>query len=791
MVSRRLDFIFNEAVSKANRMSHEYLTLEVLLSALLKDEEVRTVLANCHVDLTQLERELEENLKDRESFSVLSEDVIEELSKEHFRDEDVRKIARTNGIRYQPEMSEALHRVLQRAAIHVQSSGKKEITGANLLVALFNEKESLALYLIEKQGVEKIDIVREIAHGIDRPLNSTDEEEQATDYSTGEDQEKEFENSDGHERKALRDFCLNLNEKALKKEIDPLIGRENEIERIIQILVRRRKNNPLLVGEAGVGKTAIAEGLAFMIVNDQAPQSLKNSVVYSLDMASLLAGAKFRGDFEKRLKDVIRDLERVQEKDGIDPILFIDEMHTIMGAGSTGGGSLDASNLLKPMLSSGQLKCIGSTTYDEYRKFIEKDHAFSRRFQKIDIDEPSLDETFQILVGLKSKFEEFHGIKFPNNVIRLIVELADRYLSDRKNPDKSIDVMDEAGAMIKLRGKQLQATKKDVEQVIATMARIPKLNVHQDERGKLKNLKNELKKVLFGQDQAIEQVVETILLSRSGLANNEKPIGAFLFAGPTGVGKTELARKLAEHLGSNLHRIDMSEYMEKHSVAKLVGAPPGYVGYDQGGLLTDAIKKHPHSVLLLDEIEKAHPDVFNILLQIMDYGKLTDSQGRSTDYRNVILIMTSNAGAKEMQAGTVGLSNSIEKSQNSDVAVSKRDKAIKDFFSPEFRNRLSSIVHFNRLEREQILKIVEKFLTELDFALMKKKVVLNVSMNLKEHLAKVGYDPLMGARPLQRIVDEKIKKPLSHELLFGKLEKGGEVFVDFDDSNGITFKIQA
>lgn len=787
MVSRKLDFIFNEAVSKANKLSHEYLTLEILLASLLKDSEVRTVLQNCGVDLSFLDRELDETLKDKENFSILSEDLIEELSKEHFHDEDVRKIARSNGIRYQPEMSEALHRVLQRAAIHVQSSGKKEITGINLLVALFNEKESQALYLIEKQGVEKIDIVREIAHGVDRPVNNAHELE-------GDDREESLDGEEGgsvitEERKALRDFCLNLNERALKKEIDPLIGRENEIERIIQILVRRRKNNPLLVGEAGVGKTAIAEGLAYLIVNNYAPESLQNSVVYSLDMASLLAGAKFRGDFEKRLKDVIRDLEKVKDKEGIDPILFIDEMHTIMGAGATGGGSLDASNLLKPMLSSGKLKCIGSTTYDEYRKFIEKDHAFSRRFQKIDVDEPTNEETYQILLGLRSKFEDFHGVKYPNNVIKTMVELAERYLSDRKNPDKSIDVMDEVGAMIKLRGKNHQATKKDVEQVIATVARIPKLNIHQDERSKLKNLKIELKAALFGQDHAIDQVVDTILLSRSGLSNLEKPIGAFLFAGPTGVGKTELARKLAEHLGSHLQRIDMSEYMEKHAVAKLVGAPPGYVGYDQGGLLTDAIKKHPHSVLLLDEIEKAHPDVFNILLQIMDYGKLTDSQGRTTDYRNVILIMTSNAGAKEMQTGAVGLTTSIEKSQNSDVHSSKRDKAIKDYFSPEFRNRLSAIVHFNRLEREQILKIVEKFLTELDSQLMKKKVVMSVSQSLKEHLARVGYDPLMGARPLQRIVDEKIKKPLSHEILFGKLEKGGEVFVDFNETDGIVFKI--
>ncbi len=786
MIGRKLDFIFNEAVAIANRLSHEYLSLEVLLLALLKDDEVCAVLENSGLVTKSLSSDLNEILRDRDTYSVLSEEIIEELSREHFKDEEVRKIARSSGVRYQPEISEALHRVLQRAAIHVQSSGKKEITGVNLLVALFNEKESFAVYLIEKQGIQKIDIVREVAHGIDRPINQLDEasldsETEGTDARAGNSVNKDY--------KSLKEFCINLNEKAQNKEIDPLIGREQEIGRIIQILVRRRKNNPLLVGEAGVGKTAIAEGLAYLIVNNGAPSSLKNAEIYSLDLASLLAGAKFRGDFEKRLKDVIRDIEKLKEKEGVDPILFIDEMHTIMGAGSTGGGSLDASNLLKPMLSSGKFKCIGSTTYDEYRKFIEKDHAFSRRFQKIDIDEPSSEDTYQILLGLRSKFEEFHGVKFPNNVIKSIVELADRYLSDRKNPDKAIDVIDEIGANIKLSGKNRQATKKDVEQVIATYARIPKLSVHQDERSKLQNLKNELKAALFGQDHAIDQVVDTILLSRSGLSNHEKPIGAFLFAGPTGVGKTELAKKLSDLMGSHLQRIDMSEYMEKHAVAKLIGAPPGYVGYEQGGLLTDAIKKHPHSVLLLDEIEKAHSDVFNILLQIMDYGKLTDSQGRTTDYRNVVIIMTSNAGAKEMSAGVVGLTaTSSHNSQISDVNMSKRDKVIKDNFSPEFRNRLSAIVHFNRLEHRQILKIVEKFLTELDSMLMKKKVVMSVSDALKEHLVDIGYDPLMGARPLQRIVDEKIKKPLSHEILFGKLEKGGDVFVDFDKSLGITFK---
>lgn len=796
-MSRKLETIFNESVAFANSLSHEYLGLEILLWSLLKDEDVRNVLKNCGADVTTIENELLDYFKKSENFSILSDEIIEELSKEHFQDEDVRKLAKSNGIRYQPELTQAFHRVLQRAAIHVQSSGKKEIQGINLLVSMLNEKESYALFLIFKQGIDKLDIVKEIAHGIDRPVNGDvdNDAELGAHYST-EDSDDEDDSHRPSQKKssALHEYCQNLNELAVKKQIDPLIGRVEEIERIIQILVRRRKNNPLLVGEAGVGKTAIAEGLAYLIVNNEAPESLKNSVIFSLDMASLLAGAKFRGDFEKRLKEVIRELERLKESEGLDPILFIDEMHTIMGAGATGGGSLDASNLLKPMLSSGRLKCIGSTTYEEFRKFIEKDHAFSRRFQKVDIDEPSSEETFKILLGLRSKFEEFHGVKFPNSIVKLMVELTERYLPDRKNPDKSIDVMDEVGAMIKLQAstrKGGQATKKDVESVISTMARIPKLTVHHDERSKLKSLKPNLLRSLFGQDAAIEKVVDTILLSRSGLASSEKPIGSFLFTGPTGVGKTELAKKLADEMGSYLHRIDMSEYMEKHSVAKLVGAPPGYVGYDQGGLLTDAIKKHPHCILLLDEIEKAHPDVFNILLQIMDYGKLTDSQGRSTDYRNVILIMTSNAGAKEMQSGSVGLNVQQAIGGISDVNLSKRDKAIKDYFSPEFRNRLSAIVHFNKLEDEQILKIVEKFLTELEASLLKKKVVMSVSHAAKAWLSKKGYDPQMGARPLQRIVDEEIKKPLSHEILFGKLEKGGEVFVDFDEKNGIKFTFKA
>lgn len=768
----RLEVLINMAVVKANELKHEYLSLEILFKSILQDEQVRDILASTGVNLENFERELDVFINDDENFSVLTNTQIEELSELQFVDEELRNLAKESGILYQPEISETMQRVIQRAAIHVQSSGKKDIMAVNLLVAVFNEPESFVCYLLELHNVEKFDVVKLIAHGVDKPINSDDGLLSSIRSELG---------GDSEEKKTanLEDFCLNLNEEVKKGKIDPIIGREEEIERVAQILSRRRKNNPLLVGEAGVGKTAIAEGLAYRIVHNEIPDILKNTIVFSLDMASLLAGTKYRGDFEQRLKSVIKELKQYKEKTNNEAIIFIDEIHTIMGAGATNSGSMDASNLLKPAMSSGEIRVIGSTTYEEYRKFIEKDQAFSRRLQKVDVNEPTVEETLKILLGLRHKFEEHHGVKYSNSIVRLIVDLSSKHITDRKNPDKSMDVMDEVGAMIRIQPESKRhttITKKDVEAVIAMMAKIPKMSVASDEKTKLRNLKENLKRLLFGQDEAIEKVSDAILLSRSGLGHETKPMGSFLFTGPTGVGKTELAKQLSIELGIHLERIDMSEYMEKHSVAKLVGAPPGYVGFDNGGILTDTIKKHPHAVLLLDEIEKAHPDIFNILLQIMDHGTLTDSHGRSTDFRNVVLIMTSNAGAKEMAQGSIGLSDPA--SSNS----SKRDSAIKNYFSPEFRNRLDAIVHFNKLGVEQVLKIVDKFLIQLENKLLEKSVELEISATAREHLAKVGFDPLMGARPLSRIIDQEIKKPLSHEILFGKLEKGGRVGVELDES---------
>jgi ATP-dependent Clp protease ATP-binding subunit ClpA len=787
MISKRLEVILNSAVVRANKLNHEYLTIECLFLSLLEDEEVQHVLLECGANLEVFSKELEDFLNDQSHFSILTSDQIEYLSKNQFTNEEIRKIAKESGVYYQPEISLALQRVIQRAAIHVQSSGKKDIMGVNLLIALFNEQENYVNYLFEKHGVEKFDVIKLVAHGIDRPLNSKIQSEDGAESFQDQIQNEFGDKNAKSISSALEDFCVNLNKEVEKGKIDPIVGREDEIERVSQILSRRRKNNPLLVGEAGVGKTAIAEGLAFKIINNEVPAILKNAVVYSLDLASLLAGTKFRGDFEQRLKNVIKELVKINETDENQAILFIDEIHTIMGAGSTSGGSMDASNLLKPALSNGSLRCIGSTTYEEFRKHIEKDSAFNRRFQKVDVNEPNIDDTFKILVGLKSKFEDHHNVKYSNNILKLITELATKHITDRKNPDKSIDVLDEVGAMIRImpeNKRHVNVNKKDVEIIVAKMAKIPKMSVATDEREKLKSLKTNLKLMIFGQDQACDIVADAILLSRSGLSNDEKPMGSFLFTGPTGVGKTELAKRLAFELGIHLERFDMSEYMEKHSVSKLIGAPPGYIGHDEGGILTDVIKKHPHAVLLLDEIEKAHPDIFNVLLQIMDHGKLTDAKGRSTDFRNVVIIMTSNAGAREMDSNSIGLVQNLENNS------SKRDSAIKNFFSPEFRNRLDSIVHFNKLSNNEILKIVDKFLLILESKLQEKSVLLKVNESARLHLSKIGFDPKMGARPLARIIDNEIKKPLSNEILFGKLEKGGVVSVFFDEeTQKIGFKL--
>ncbi len=747
-----------------------------MFKALLDDLEVRSILESCGADLIQMENDLDNFLSSEENFSILSDEAIEELSKKQFSDSELRELARESGIVYQPEISMGLQRVIQRAAIHVQSSGKKDILGVNLLVAFFNEPESYVSYLLDAQDVEKFDVVKLIAHGSDRPVT--------TDAGINDSIRSEFGDAPEKKQSALEEYCVNLNAEVARGKIDPIVGRESEIERVAQILSRRRKNNPLLVGEAGVGKTAIAEGLAYRIVKGEVPDLLKEAVVFSLDLASLLAGTKYRGDFEQRLKNVIKELKSFNENG--EAILFIDEIHTIMGAGATSGGSMDASNLLKPALSSGELRCIGSTTYEEYRKFIEKDSAFNRRLQKVDVLEPSPDDTQKILLGLRSKFEEHHNVKYSNAIIKLIVDLTHKHITDRKNPDKSIDVLDEVGAMIRIlpEAKRHQnITKKDVETIVSMMAKIPKMSVATDEKEKLRSLKSNLRLLIFGQDDAINKVGDAILLARSGLAHEQKPMGSFLFTGPTGVGKTELARQLARELGIHLERFDMSEYMEKHSVAKLIGAPPGYVGHDNGGLLTDVIKKHPHAVLLLDEIEKANPDIFNIMLQIMDHGTLTDSHGRSTDFRNVVIIMTSNAGAKEMEAGSIGINKA-----GGDQSF-KRDQSIKNFFTPEFRNRLDAIVHFNKLTDDQVMKIVDKFIIQLETKLAEKNVEMIVDVEAKNYLAKIGFDPQMGARPLARIIDHEIKKPLSHEILFGKLEKGGVVTVSFDEKEQkIVFK---
>jgi ATP-dependent Clp protease ATP-binding subunit ClpA len=776
MISAELEILLNKAIRKGNELKHEFLTLENVLWAILVDDTIQKVIRECGADLDTLNSDLLEFVENDDNFSLLEQEDIEEIGKEQFDSEDMRKVANENGIFYQPEISLSLQRIIQRAALHVQSSGKNSILPINILIAMFSAKNSHAVFFLQKNGLEKFNIVDKVAHSTDKSVKSDSEESGASIDPLS---------SDGTDKKILDDFTVNLNELARKGEIDPIIGRSEELQRVIQVLCRRRKNNPILVGDAGVGKTAIAEGLASLIVEGKVPSIIKETEIYSLDMAGLLAGTKFRGDFEERLKGVLKEIEAKNKEKGC--ILFIDEIHNIIGAGSTNAGSMDASNLLKPALSRGLIRCMGSTTYDEYRKFFEKDQALSRRFQKIDIVEPNIADTIEIIEGLKFKFEEHHNVEYSKEIVESTVKLANKHITERKLPDKAIDVIDEVGAYLRINnvnegdGNPVSVKMCDIEHIVAKIARIPEKSISVNEKDKLRNLDRDLKLLIFGQDKAVEQVSNAIILSRSGLANEEKPIANFLFAGPTGVGKTELAKQLAMTMGIHFERIDMSEYMEKHAISKLIGAPPGYVGFDQGGILTEKINQNPYSVLLLDEIEKAHPDIFNILLQVMDHGKLTDSNGKVTDFRNVILIMTSNAGASELESGNIGLGGSKK------ANTSKRDQALKNYFSPEFRNRLDSIIFFNNLASENIKSIVEKFIIVLENQLAEKDVFLEVSDELITWFAENGYDPKMGARPVGRLIDDKLRKPLANEVLFGNLENGGKVSANLQD-NVVKFK---
>jgi ATP-dependent Clp protease ATP-binding subunit ClpA len=746
MLSRNLEQSLHRALAYANERRHEYATLEHLLLALTEDQDAVAVLRACGVNLDKLRSELGEYL-DNELSNLITN-----------RPEDAKPTA-------------GFQRVLQRAAIHVQSSGREEVTGANVLVALFSERESHAVYYLQEQEMTRFDAVNYISHGIAKAPGRNE-----TKRVSGADDDAAAEKVVKKGTEALEAYCVNLNKKAASGKIDPLIGREQEVERTIQILCRRSKNNPLYVGDPGVGKTAIAEGLARRIVHGEVPDVLENATIFSLDMGSLLAGTRYRGDFEERLKAVLSELEAMEGA-----ILFIDEIHTVIGAGATSGGAMDASNLLKPALASGALRCIGSTTYKEYRNYFEKDRALVRRFQKIDVNEPSIEDAVKILRGLKPYYEKYHRVRYTNEAIRSAVELSARYIGDRKLPDKAIDIIDEVGAAQMLlpesrRKKTIQV--KDVEAVVAKIARIPPKSVSRDDREVLLNLERDLRTMVFGQDKAIEALSSAIKLARAGLRDPEKPIGNYLFSGPTGVGKTEAARQLSMTLGIELIRFDMSEYMERHTVSRLIGAPPGYVGFDQGGLLTDAIDQHPHAVLLLDEIEKAHPDLFNILLQVMDHGKLTDHNGKTVDFRNVILIMTTNAGASDMAKPAIGFERAAR--------VGEDMEAINRMFTPEFRNRLDSIIPFSALSPEVIGQVVDKFVIQLEAQLTDRGVSIELTDAAREWLGKKGYDPLFGARPLGRVIQESIKKPLAEELLFGKLAKGGTVKVAVADDK-LTF----
>ncbi|KAA0875392.1 ATP-dependent Clp protease ATP-binding subunit ClpA [Nitrincola tapanii] len=742
MLNRELEETLSAAFRAARDQRHEFMTVEHLLLALLDNREAAEVLHACGVDFDRMRAQLA-----------------------HFIDETTPRLPDTlANLETQPTLG--FQRVLQRAVFHVQSSGKQDVSGANVLVAIFSEQESHAVYVLTQQGVERVDVVNYISHGISKVGEAPSQTQREDEGEAGEAADKS--------QSALSQYAVNLNQQAALGRIDPLVGRDQEIERVVQILSRRRKNNPLLVGEAGVGKTAIAEGLAKLIIEDQVPEVIAKSVVYSLDLGALLAGTKYRGDFEKRLKNLLNEIRKQPHA-----ILFIDEIHTIIGAGAASGGSMDASNLLKPLLSSGEIRCIGSTTFQEFRGIFEKDRALARRFQKVDVLEPSVEETYQILQGLKSRFEEHHEVTYTDAALRAAAELADRYINDKHMPDKAIDVIDESGAYQRLQKAENRTTLIDVgqiEAIVAKIARIPPKSVSASDKEQLKKLDSHLKMVVLGQDEAIDTLAAAIKLSRAGLKEPNKPVGSFLFAGPTGVGKTEVTTQLARILGIELVRFDMSEYMERHTVSRLIGAPPGYVGYDQGGLLTEAISKTPHCVLLLDEIEKAHPEVFNILLQVMDNGSLTDNNGRKADFRNVVLVMTTNAGAEAMSRPSIGFT---QQDHSSDAM-----EALKRLFTPEFRNRLDAVIQFKPLSTEIIKGVVDKFLTELQAQLDEKRVVLNVSDEARLWLAEQGYDEKMGARPMRRLIQEKIKKPLAEMILFGELaEAGGEVDIGVEDGD--------
>ena len=744
MIAQELEVSLHMAFVDARQKRHEFITVEHLLLALMDNPSAADVLRACGANIDGLRKELAQ-----------------------FVAEHTPTVPGDGEVDTQPTLG--FQRVIQRAILHVQSSGKKEVTGANVLVAIFGEKDSHAVYFLHQQGISRLDMVNFIAHGIAKVPQGTPREEPAV--------EGEAEPAAGG---ALQSFTLNLNAQAVAGKIDPLIGRDREVERVIQVLCRRRKNNPLLVGEAGVGKTAIAEGLAARIVAGDIPEILAQSTVYSLDMGALLAGTKYRGDFEQRLKAVLKQLQE-------DPnsMLFIDEIHTLIGAGAASGGTLDASNLLKPALSKGSLRCIGATTYNEYRSIFEKDHALSRRFQKIDVEEPTVDETIQILRGLKSRFESHHGVRYSETALTSAAELSARFINDRHLPDKAIDVIDEAGAAQRILPKSKQRKvigKGEIEEVVAKIARIPPRNVSSDDRNALKTLDRDLKAVVFGQNRAIDALAAAIKMSRSGLGNPQKPIGAFLFSGPTGVGKTEVARQLAYTLGVELIRFDMSEYMEPHAVSRLIGAPPGYVGFDQGGQLTEAITKHPYSVLLLDEIEKAHPDIFNILLQVMDHGTLTDNNGRKADFRNTVIVMTTNAGADTLTKSDMGF---LKGERRGDEMAD-----IKRTFTPEFRNRLDAIISFASLDQDVIMQVVDKFLLQLEAQLQEKRVEATFTDALRHYLAKKGFDPLMGARPMARLIQDAIRRALADELLFGRLASGGKVIIDAEGEDGVVLKFE-